>query len=117
MDAEPEIERTAPDIYVVNEDGDKPEKRAFCAEHGLEYVVLKRTPKDGLSKRSSTDLRGFCANRYPGSIAPRFNAYPDGHVCTPALRYVFPWLEEARRVPTASRRACARESLTNRPHG
>jgi cytidyltransferase-like protein len=59
MDAEPEIERLKPDMYAVNEDGDKPEKRAFCAEHGLEYVVLKRTPKPGLSKRSSTDLRGF----------------------------------------------------------
>jgi cytidyltransferase-like protein len=35
MDAEPEIDKLRPDIYLVNEDGDKPEKRAFCAEHGL----------------------------------------------------------------------------------
>ena len=59
MDAEPDIARLKPDMYAVNEDGDVPEKRAFCAEHGLEYVVLKRTPKAGLSRRSSTDLRGF----------------------------------------------------------
>jgi len=59
MDAEPEIEKLKPDIYLVNEDGDKPEKRAFCAEHGLEYVVLVRLPAPGLEKRSSTDLRGF----------------------------------------------------------
>ena len=59
MDAEPEIEHYRPDIYLVNEDGDKPEKQAFCAEHGLEYVVLKRLPKEGLQRRSSTDLRGF----------------------------------------------------------
>jgi cytidyltransferase-like protein len=59
MDAEPEIERLKPDIYAVNEDGDVPEKRAFCQAHGLEYAVLKRTPKAGLSRRSSTDLRGF----------------------------------------------------------
>ena len=59
MDAEPEIERLKPDAYAVNEDGDKPEKRAFCAEHGLEYIVLKRTPKAGLPRRASTDLRGF----------------------------------------------------------
>jgi cytidyltransferase-like protein len=59
MDAEPDIARLKPDMYAVNEDGDKPEKRAFCAEHGLAYVVLKRTPKAGLSRRSSTDLRGF----------------------------------------------------------
>jgi len=59
MDAEPEIYRLKPDIYAVNEDGDKPEKREFCTKHGLQYVVLKRTPKEGLTKRSSTDLRGF----------------------------------------------------------
>jgi cytidyltransferase-like protein len=59
MDAAPEIAQVKPDIYLVNEDGDKPEKRAFCAEHGLEYVVLKRLPKAGLSRRTSTDLRGF----------------------------------------------------------
>jgi len=59
MDAEPEIEQLKPDIYLVNEDGDKPEKQAFCTQHGLEYVVLKRLPKPGLQRRSSTDLRGF----------------------------------------------------------
>jgi len=59
MDAEPEIELIQPDIYAVNEDGDKKEKRAFCEQHGLEYVVLKRTPAAGLPKRTSTDLRGY----------------------------------------------------------
>ncbi len=59
LDAEPEIERIKPDIYAVNEDGDRPEKRAYCAAHGMEYRVLKRTPKEGLPRRQSTDLRGF----------------------------------------------------------
>jgi cytidyltransferase-like protein len=59
MDAEPEIERLRPDAYAVNEDGDRPEKREFCRKHGLEYIVLKRTPKPGLTRRTSTDLRGF----------------------------------------------------------
>jgi glycerol-3-phosphate cytidylyltransferase-like family protein len=59
MDAEPEIALIKPDMYAVNEDGDKPEKRQFCAEHGIEYVVLRRTPKEGLPRRQSTDLRGF----------------------------------------------------------
>lgn len=60
MDAEPEIVNfIKPDMYAVNEDGDKPEKREFCAKYGIEYVVLKRVPKEGLKKRSSTDLRGF----------------------------------------------------------
>ncbi len=59
MDAEPELEQIRPDIYLVNEDGDKPEKRAFCQARGLEYVVLKRLPKAGLPRRESTQLRGF----------------------------------------------------------
>ncbi len=59
MDAEPEVALIKPHFYVVNEDGDKPEKRAFCAEHGIEYVVLKRIPKEGLPRRESTLLRGF----------------------------------------------------------
>ena len=59
VDAEPEIAKIHPAIYAVNEDGDKPEKRAFCQEHDLEYLVLKRTPKEGLPTRTSTHLRGF----------------------------------------------------------
>jgi len=59
MDAEPEIEVIRPDIYAVNEDGDKPEKRAFCKKRGLEYAVLKRAPAAGLPRRESTKLRRF----------------------------------------------------------
>lgn len=59
MDAEPEIDVVRPDIYLVNEDGDQPEKRDFCRAHGLEYVVLRRRPHPGLPRRTSTDLRGF----------------------------------------------------------
>ena len=59
MDAEPEIAEIQPTHYVVNEDGDQPEKRAFCGAHGIEYVVLQRVPHAGLPARSSTVLRGF----------------------------------------------------------
>ena len=59
LDAHPEIRRLKPDIYAVNEDGDKGGKREYCQKLGIEYLVLKRTPAPGLPKRSSTDLRGF----------------------------------------------------------
>lgn len=59
LDAEPEIDRLQPDIYAVNEDGDKGGKREFCAGRGIEYLVLKRLPAPGLPSRSSTLLRGF----------------------------------------------------------
>jgi cytidyltransferase-like protein len=59
LDADPEIKKLQPDIYAVNEDGDKGGKREYCQKLGIEYLVLKRTPAPGLPKRSSTDLRGF----------------------------------------------------------
>jgi cytidyltransferase-like protein len=59
LDADPEIRKLKPDIYAVNEDGDKGGKREYCQRLGMEYLVLKRTPAPGLPKRSSTDLRGF----------------------------------------------------------
>ncbi|MGO8693870.1 MAG: adenylyltransferase/cytidyltransferase family protein [Rectinemataceae bacterium] len=59
MDAEPEIHALGIDRYIVNEDGDKSDKRRFCEENGIEYIVLERRPKAGLPRRASTDLRGF----------------------------------------------------------
>jgi cytidyltransferase-like protein len=59
LDAEPEIQRLQPDIYIVNADGDKGGKREYCQKSGIEYLVLKRKPAPGLAERSSTELRGF----------------------------------------------------------
>jgi cytidyltransferase-like protein len=59
MDAAPEIEALRPDFYIVNEEGDRPEKRAYCQTLGIQYLVLRRTPQSGLPRRNSTTLRGF----------------------------------------------------------
>jgi cytidyltransferase-like protein len=59
LDADPEVELLKPDIYVVNEDGDKGGKREYCEKKGIQYLVLKRIPATGLPARSSTNLRGF----------------------------------------------------------
>ncbi len=59
LDAEPEMNKLKPDIYIVNEDGDRPEKRDYCKKNNIEYLILKRLPKPGLPRRQSTDLRGF----------------------------------------------------------
>jgi hypothetical protein len=45
--------------FIVNEDGDKGGKRAYCQNLAIEYLVLKRIPAPGLPRRSSTVLRGF----------------------------------------------------------
>ena len=57
MDFIPTVEALKPDILVVNEDGGNDEKRRFCEEHGIRYVVLQRVPQEGLKARSSTDLK------------------------------------------------------------
>jgi len=59
LDAEPEIRQLQPDLYVVNEDGDRGGKREYCQRLGIEYLVLKRAPAPGLPRRSGTELRGF----------------------------------------------------------
>jgi cytidyltransferase-like protein len=59
LDAAPDIQRLQPQVFVVNQDGDRPEKRSFCEQRGIRYVVLKRLPKEGLPNRASTELRGF----------------------------------------------------------
>lgn len=57
MDFIPTVEALKPDILVVNEDGANDEKRRFCEERGMEYVVLSREPHEGLEARSSTSLK------------------------------------------------------------
>ena len=57
MDFIPTVDFLKPDILLVNTDGDKEEKRRFCKERGIEYVVLSRDPHEGLTARSSTDLK------------------------------------------------------------
>jgi hypothetical protein len=73
-------------MFIVNEDGNIPEKQALCAELGIEYRVLKRDPRPGLVRRSSTgmnmentipyriDLAGgwldqpYVSKHYPGAV-------------------------------------------------
>ena len=57
MDFIPTVDFLKPDILVVNSDGGSEEKRRFCEERGMEYVVLRRDPHEGLEARSSTDLK------------------------------------------------------------
>ena len=47
------------DTLIVNEDQDFPNKREYCVNNGIEYIVLKRTPEEGLPTRSSTKLREY----------------------------------------------------------
>ena len=57
LDFLPTLNIVHPDCLVVNEDGDREEKRRLCRERGMEYIVLQRVPAQGLDARSSTDLK------------------------------------------------------------
>lgn len=86
MDFVNELRQIQPDIFVVNEDGNIPQKEALCRELGIEYVVLHRQPHADLPPRSTTALRAvdqmpyridlaggwldqpFVSQHYPGPV-------------------------------------------------
>lgn len=52
-----EFKAIRPDYFIVNEDGNTPDKEDLCARYDVEYVVLHRDPHQGLQPRSTTALR------------------------------------------------------------
>lgn len=62
------MDRVRPDVFVVNTDGGSDEKRALCAERGIEYVELRRVPDEGLEARSTTSLRQGVTSHLPYRI-------------------------------------------------
>lgn len=57
LDFLPTLDIVKPDIFVVNADGGSQDKENVCRERGIEYVVLQRTPHEGLTARSSTSIK------------------------------------------------------------
>ena len=86
MDFEQEVRRLKPDIFFVNTDGYTPAKKAFCDELGIELVVSRRLPHQGLPARSTTALRQECLIPYRIELCggwmdqPRVNALCPGAV-------------------------------------
>ncbi|MBL8163955.1 MAG: adenylyltransferase/cytidyltransferase family protein [Anaerolineae bacterium] len=57
LDFVAELRRIKPDLFIVNADGNIPQKEALCLSEGIEYRVLQRQPHEGLPARSTTALR------------------------------------------------------------
>ena len=57
IDFIPTLDLVKPDVFVVNAEGGSEEKRRLCAERGIEYIELQRTPHAGLEARSSSSLK------------------------------------------------------------
>jgi cytidyltransferase-like protein len=91
MDFENEINSIAPDIFVVNEDGNTSEKANLCKEKNIEYKILKRIPAENFTARSTTELRNVCDIPFRIDLAggwhdhPFVNRYAGGPVVTIAV--------------------------------
>jgi cytidyltransferase-like protein len=57
LDFSEDMRALSPDIFIVNEDGNTPDKEQLCRDLGIDYKVLKRIPYANLPVRSSTSLR------------------------------------------------------------
>jgi cytidyltransferase-like protein len=69
MDFVDEILELKPDIFFVNEDGYTADKQDFCRRNGIELIVSRRLPVDGLPVRSTTALRRECRIPYRLDLA------------------------------------------------
>lgn len=57
LDFKPDLTRIKPDIFIVNDEGQTPDKEKLCKESGIEYIVLPRIPEEGLPVRSSSGTK------------------------------------------------------------
>ena len=57
LDFEADLEHTAPDIFIWNEEQDDWHKQMICDRLGIEYIILQRTQEPGLPERSTTKYR------------------------------------------------------------
>jgi cytidyltransferase-like protein len=69
LDFEKELIEIKPDIFVVNEDGNTPDKHALCQRLGIEYKILQREPHEGLLARSTTAYRSVYSMPYRIDLA------------------------------------------------
>ncbi len=69
LDFKEDILELKPDILFVNEDGHSIEKEKLCRELGIQYIISRRLPSEGLPKRSTTALRKECRIPYRIDLA------------------------------------------------
>ena len=111
MDFLAELERVAPDIFVVNEDGNTPDKAELCRQRGIQYLVLKRLPQANLPVRSTTSLRQECRIPYRLDLAggwldqPFVSKYGAGPVLTISVEPVIEFNERSGMASSSRRRA------------
>ena len=122
MDFLKELRRVSPAVFVVNEDGDTPAKAQLCERLGIEYVVLRRNPREQLPARSTTSLRKECRIPYRLDLAGGWldQAFVSRHGAGPVLTIsVEPTMEfnERSGMASSSRRRAIELWQRNLPGG
>jgi len=111
MDFVTELKRVAPDIFLVNEDGNTPAKAGLCERLGIKYVVSRRLPQANLPVRSTTSLRKECRIPYRLDLAggwldqPYVSKHGAGSVLTISLEPVIEFNERSGMASSSRRRA------------
>ena len=111
MDFVAELKDVAPDIFMVNEDGNTPAKADLCERLGIKYIVSKRLPQTNLPARSTTSLRKECRIPYRLDLAggwldqPYVSQHGAGAVLTISLEPVIEFNERSGMASSSRRRA------------
>ena len=91
LDFIPTLDIVKPDIFVVNADGGSETKRQLCAERGIAYIELQRTPHEGLTARSSSGLKQQLQQESLNSLPSTLN--PQGGIPT-RLDLAGTWIDQ-----------------------
>ena len=83
IDFLPTLDKVKPDIFVVNAEGGSEEKRRICAERGIEYIELQRTPHEGLQARSTSSLNASLSQQAEGTSSQPSNPSSLNHPSSP----------------------------------
>lgn len=69
LDFADDLRTIKPDLFIVNADGNIPQKESLCKELGIAYLVLQRQPYADLPARSTTALRTVSQMPYRIDVA------------------------------------------------
>ena len=106
-----ELDRVAPDIVIVNEDGNLPAKAELCQDRGIHYIVLQRVPHVDLPARSTSSLRKECRIPYRLDLAggwldqPFVSKLGSGPVLTISIEPMVEFNERSGMASSSRRRA------------
>ncbi len=122
LDFVEDMKRLQPDIFFVNSDGHTPAKEQLCRELGIQYIVSRRIPHDGLPVRSTTALRKECLIPYRLDLAggwldqPYVSKYSSGAVLTISIEPDYEFNDRSG-MSTSSRKKAIELWQTDIPEG